>query len=327
MKLCTTQLALGALAIAGAFAAPAAFAQGTFTPGSGTSANCNVGTSGTTVDDKTCTVGTASAAMQVWGFTGNTLSGTAQTGFQRGRLADWDGGGFGAYTGNKEAGSNQHSFDNVTSGCNSTVQTVGGTISLSTANSGCGGGIEALFLDFSGSAAKVNLTNVGIGWNGGDADLSVWAWTGTGGPNMTNQTAAGSPNSTSTTADDAGVMAGWTLVSNHNFGTGTGTQNTNGTLFSSYFMVTTYFGATGSNATGHLDAGNDRFKLNSFSVDYCTGAGKSLTGGTSGTGASGGNGATCSTTTTGRVSEPGSLALAGLGLIGAFGLRRRIRKA
>lgn len=322
MKLTTSQFAIGAVAIAGAFAAPAAFAQGTFTPGTGTDQNCNVGTDSTTVDSKTCTLGTVSVAMQVWGFTGNTLSGTAQTGFQRGRLADWDSGGFGAYTGDKEAGSNQHSFDSVTSGCSGSANgTNGGTVALSTTNSGCGGNIEALFLDFSGTTAKVNLTSVGIGWRDSDADLSVWAWTGTGGPNMTTQRASGSTHWEGTTA---AAMEGWSLVSNHNFDN-TGTQNTSGTLFSSYFMVTTYFGAKGNHATGWLDASQDRFKLNSFSVAYCNEPGKSLTGGTSGSGASGGNGATCATG--GQVSEPGSLALAGLGLIGAFGLRRRVRKA
>ncbi len=315
----TPRLLAAALATGlGALCATPAFAQGTFTPGTGTTSNCNVTNDTTnamlnTVDSKTCTVGTANAAMQVWGFTGNTLSGTAQTGFQRGRLADWNSGGFGAYTGNKEPGTNQHGFDNVTTGCNTTAGTVGGTIPLSTANGGCGGGIEALFLDFSTSAQKVNLTSVGIGWNGGDADLSVWAWTGSGSaPNMSTQTAAGSPNATATTADDAGVMAGWTLVSNHNFGTGTGSQNTNGTLYSSYFMITTYFGAT----TGGLDAGNDRFKINSFAVSYCTGTGNSLQGG------NGGNGATCGPT--GRVSEPGTLALVGLSLLGFASLRRRV---
>ena len=50
--------------------ADSAFAQGTFTPGSGTTANCNTG--GLTVDTKQCSQGSVVVDMTAYGFT-NTL--------------------------------------------------------------------------------------------------------------------------------------------------------------------------------------------------------------------------------------------------------------
>ena len=321
MKLNSSKL-LTAVAVicAGAFAAPAAFAQGTFTPGTGTSTNCNVGTSGSSLANKTCSVGTVTANMTAWGFTATTLGSTATAGFRQGAISDWDASGVGVLSGNKETGTGgNHAFDNLTSGCGTTTgSTTVGTVTLSTNNSGCGGSIEALFLDFSATSTKVNLTSVGIGWyNNTDADLSVWAWTGTGGPNMATQTAAGSTTTTGTTAAS---MAGWTLVSNLDMDMAT-PQNTNGTLYSSYFLITTYFGAASTSGSTSLTAGNDAFKLDSFTASLCTGT---LTGGsTGGTGgaATNGNGATCTPST--GTPEPGSLALAGVALAGAYGIRRR----
>ena len=306
MKFLSPQL-LATLAVAGAFAAPAAFAQGTFTPGTGTGANCNPGTG--SFDSVSCSVGTVTANMQAWGFTGATLSSTAAAGFVRGRIGDFDASGFGAYTGSNESGTgNQHAFDNVTSGCGTGSGAVGGSIALSTANSGCGGSIEALFMDF--GTAKVNLSNVGIGFNGGDADLSVWMWTGVGVASISGSSATGSTTTTGTTAAS---LTGWSLVSNLSLGTAPASASTGGTLYSSAFLITTYFGA----ASGGLTAGNDSFKINTFTADTCAGT---LSGGTTGTGAGGGNGASCSTT---PVPEPGSLALAGLAMFGVVVTRRR----
>ncbi|MBK6471494.1 MAG: hypothetical protein IPF94_12415 [Betaproteobacteria bacterium] len=175
MKSSSLQLfAMALIAGAGLAAGGSASAQGTFTPGTGTSANCNPtavvdGVAGAAIRDSyTCgPIGTESVSvgMTTWGFTkqktdGTTaLNATAQTGFTQGRLADFDAYGFGAYTGNKERSSDglssnsvydgQHAFDNVSSGCGSASSPgIGGSVTLSANNSGCGGSIEALFLDF-----------------------------------------------------------------------------------------------------------------------------------------------------------------------------------
>ena len=110
MKFLSPQLlAAAAVVAAGAFAAPAAFAQGTFTPGTGTGANCNPGSG--SFDSVSCSVGTVTANMQAWGFTGATLSSTAAAGFVRGRIGDFGSNGFGAYTGSNESTTgNQHAF-------------------------------------------------------------------------------------------------------------------------------------------------------------------------------------------------------------------------
>jgi hypothetical protein len=275
------------------FSASGASAQGTFTPGSGSSVNCDLGT--TYLASKVCTVGAATATMTAWGYTDATLSGTtAATGFQQGLLADWNSSGAGVVSGNKEGSSPHHAFDSITTGCSGTVGTTGG-VTPSGANGGCGGTIEGMLLNFN---RAVNLTSLGIGWTGGDADLSVWRWTGAGSAptSLTGTTAKGSDQTSETFA---AALSGWTLVSDHNMASNV-EQNTGNTLFSSAFLITTYFGA----ASGHLNAGNDSFKLNKITVDICTGTV--------------GSGGACN-----RVSAPGTLALAGLGLFGVAFLRRR----
>lgn len=297
-------LATLATLVLAVLAAPAAYAQATFTPGSGiapTTGNCDLpGTNGTAAS-LNCSEGSVSATLQAWGYTNATLGSSQQAGFTPGVLADFGSNGIGAYTGNSETtGSSQHAFDSLTSGCSGTAPVTG----LASGNGGCGGSIEALFLNF--GSAKVNLTNVGVGYSGGDADLSVWAWTGAAaGPTMATQTAAGSTTAAGTTA---AAMAGWTLVNSLNMSVNTATTAANtafnpqtavgGSLFSSYFLITTYFGAA---ATG-LDAGNDIFKLNSFTVAACTGT-------VNGAG-------TCVPNPGNGVPEPATLALVGIALLG-----------
>lgn len=311
-------LAVCALAAAASFGSSSAFAQGKF-DAAASGDECNPGSSA--YASVTCaSIGSVGVTLEAWGFNG-TLGNSLSGGFLKGALGDFNTSGFGAYTGSKESSSGgQHAFDNLTSGCGTTsAPTVSGT----TYNSNvCGSNIEALFLDF--DTAKVNLTNLSIGYKGSDADISVWAWTGAGDANIAGTTAKGSTTMSGTTS---AALSGWTLVSNHNFsGTTNGVeQSTNGTLYSSYFLITTYFGATSS--TLGLDAGNDSFKLDSFTVGLCTGANKQLQGGTSGTGSAGGNGATCNTVTPppSGVPEPGSLALAGLALAGVVASRRKVK--
>lgn len=306
---------LSALVLAGAgmlVAAPAA-AQGTFTPGSGTAQNCNPASS--PIAQFSCTNGSVTATMTSWGYFGSAFDTgvtTAQSGWVQGTMGDFDGSGIGAYTGRYETSggspSGQHGFDNITTGCG--TSTVSGNAGLDQRNSGCGGSVEALLLNFGNS--KVNLTQIGVGWISGDADISVYRWDGAAsGPNMTTQTVQ---NSTS----GAGSMAGWTLVgSPTDFNSSPSTSPVGGNQFSSYFLVTTYFGATYTSGNT-FDMGNDRFKFNTFTANLCVGT---LTGGNGG---NGGNGATCGTNQT---PEPTSLALVGLALAGAGVLRRRQQRA
>lgn len=277
MKFKFTTLLSAATLVTGLFASGASMAQGTWDLGSTT---CNPGGSPATAS---CAVGAVNAQMSAWGNTG------AGSTFVQGSLGEFDPAGFGAYTGANETGTNwHHAFDNKTTAC--------GT---GTATTGCGGSVEAMLLNF--GSAKVNLTQVKIGSYSGDADLSVYRWDGAAtGPTMTSIAAI----------NGSGTLSGWTLVGSNDMDL-VNPFNTGSTKFSSYFLITTYFGAGGTN----LDGNNDAFKINSFTATTCTGT---LTGGF---GTAAGNGAICDTTV--KVSEPGSLALAGIAFLGVAAARRR----
>ena len=286
MKLQLSSLLSAAALCTGVLGSGSAMAQGTWDFGG---ASCNPGGSPATA---TCTTGAVTATMSAWGFT------TGGAGFVQGNLGAFDPNGFGAYTGNYESGTNaNHAFDNLTSGCGTT--SVSGNAGLSTANGGCGGNVEAMLVNF--GTAKVNLNQVKIGFSNVDADMSVYRWDG----------AAGGPAMGSTVATlGTGALSGWTLVSSNDSDL-VNPFNVGGTKYSSYFLITTYFGAAATN----LDSGNDAFKILNITAGVCTGT---LTGGT---GTANGNGSTC---TPSQTPEPGSLALVGLALIGGVAARRRV---
>lgn len=148
---------------------------------------------------------------------------------------------------------------------------------------------DALLLNF---GKKVELDAAQIGWKSGDADISLFRYTGTGAPTVAGLTIAGLTG------------AGWSLVGNYadlveNVDKAVNTSNT----ASSWWLVSAYnssFGTTtsdGGAVTGGGSVGNsnDFFKF------------LSVTG----------------TPTTTKVPEPGSLALFGLGLVGLVASRRR----
>lgn len=147
-------------------------------------------------------------------------------------------------------------------------------------------GIDMLLLSFTGSQA---LTNVTVGSASGDSDFQVLRYTGTGAPTT-------GPKALTTLNSSTLLSSGWQLVKTVDGGNAGGSYNFNTTVVngktygmasSSYWLITAYNSALG----GGLNGG-DAFKLLSIA-------------------------------TTKAVSEPGTLAIAGLALFGVFAARRR----
>jgi len=180
---------------------------------------------------------------------------------------------------------------------------------------------EAVLLQF---ATSTILTGIDLSYISGDADISVFRYTGTSAPTSLTTTGA---TLTAMTA------AGWQLVGNYanlsadssapyqyNLINGaTDTKETptdnaatvvptasSSSVGSSWWLVVAYNTNYGSGT--NLEQGNDYFKLLAVAGEACTTAGTKCA-------------------TTGKAPEPASLALAAVGLIGVASTRRKKKSA
>nr|WP_316644378.1 exosortase-dependent surface protein XDP1 [uncultured Roseateles sp.] len=281
------------LGLAAASSAQAANSWGLASSGC-TGSAVATGTTATWGNSVTC-AGTTTASQTVtayaWGAT--TIAGSPNLGYQLAGVRQYGGGlGVASQYEGWGAGQPEHTMDN-----NPVAPTVP----------------DIIVLKFSTAIALDKIT---LGWEQGDSDITVMAYTGA----LTGTTDAAKMDALikgkNGTAADAnlltkgGVGSGWALVENSGInGTNPGTPSGGGTtndvrtvnsanVTSSWWIISAYNSGFGG---GSLDSLTDYVKLLTVSS-------KDLT------------------TPGGKAPEPGSLALAGVALLGMIGARRKLNK-
>ena len=159
---------------------------------------------------------------------------------------------------------------------------------------------ESLLMNFGSS--EVSLTNVKVGWHQNDSDFFLLAYTGTGAPDLSTRSYA-----------NLGVN-GWTLVGNYS-GIGSTNYSVSTSIYSSFWLIGAGGFASGAGVTNDSTTVNCGWWCTKTvtSFDYIKIASVS--------------GVVQKSTPPAAVPEPGSLVLAGLGLLGLVATRRRWKAA
>lgn len=285
-------VALAAL-VAGLGMATSAHAAWTFTgassevaDGTGISINSVSGayaTNGGTLVGAGGLISTAST----YGINGFATNAAWTTGTAAAALALYSGGGLGMSSDSNGATAPNHAIDNGPgTDASNNVSTIGNT--------------EAVLLKFSSS---VVLNTISLGYKAGDADISLFRYTGSGNPAAT----FGGTGAVLSSMQ----AASWELVGNYGdlAAAANGSANTvnSGAKGSSWWLISAYNSSYGNATTGTVNQGDDYFKLYSVAGAACSGTA-----------------AQCGTPNTPNgVPEPTSLALVAIAGLGVVGARRR----
>lgn len=195
-------------------------------------------------------------------------------------------------------------YSGIYSGSGSTLESgstaPGHAVDNWTGGAGLGNPYEIVYLTFSQAVDLNSIASTGWTHSSGDADFQVWRWSLTGTPSALTGYTPGA------------LEAGWVSVTLRNGSVVSGdfkensTQSiSDGTWFSSYWLITTPLSG---------GASNDAFKLGSISSASapCVGQGSNGSGG-------------CAPSAPGGVPEPTSIAMVLLAGIAATTVRRRRR--